>query len=289
MGDRPLILLIGDTASTREFCELVLGTAHYRVASASEGRIGLRLATELVPDVVLLDLIQPDVDGVVLLDRIHALPGLERTPILATSSFDTMEEDAVARRAAGFLRKPIDSSDLLTAVDAALEGHSLEPDVVRRSQERVAARRKVIAAARDLLLLDVDLEDKALKERLRFVVRWIAGYFGVAVAMVNICRGDAIEFQASFGDESMVEGGHEGIAASACVHVVDAAAPLVLNDTPHSPISHLMGGKFRFYAGVPLRTPDGVILGTVCLMDKRSRVIHAEDLAILEAVGDALG
>lgn len=41
--------------------------------------------------------------------------------------------------------------------------------------------------------------------------------------------------------------------------------------------------------GVPLRTPDGVILGTVCLMDTIAHRIHAEDLAIVEVVADSVG
>ncbi len=92
------------------------------VAQASGGRMGVRLANELRPDVVLMDLRMPDLDGKQATRQI-----LERTPtarvlVLTVASDDGSVEAALAAGACGFIAKDTPVEDITVAVRAAAQG-----------------------------------------------------------------------------------------------------------------------------------------------------------------------
>jgi DNA-binding response OmpR family regulator len=291
MSDTALVLVVDDVLTVTDYCEFVLSQAHYRVASAPDGLTGLEMAVDLAPDLILLDMMMPELDGLSFLDRLrseHPAP----PAVIAMSGFDAFEAEALSRGACGFIRKPMDSKDLLAAVEAALHGASLEPAALVKHAERAYARRKEVTESREALLARVDLEDQDLNARLSESVRWLGSHFGTALAFVNIQRGDKIRFQAAYGGEGeLVEGGEVDASMTLCAHVTQAAAPLVLSDASLNAVfaSHpAVKAGFRFYAGVPLKTKTHVVLGTLCLLDKVPRPIHGEDLAILETIADSI-
>ena len=92
------------------------------VAQASGGRVGVRLADELRPDVVLMDLRMPDLDGCEATRKV-----LERTPdtrvlVLTVASDDGNVEAALAAGACGFIAKDTRVDDVVVAVRAAAQG-----------------------------------------------------------------------------------------------------------------------------------------------------------------------
>ena len=92
------------------------------VAQASGGRVGVRLAEELRPDVVLMDLRMPDLDGCEATRKV-----LERTPdarvlVLTVASDDGNVEAALAAGACGFIAKDTRVDDVVVAVRAAAQG-----------------------------------------------------------------------------------------------------------------------------------------------------------------------
>ena len=92
------------------------------VAQASGGRVGVRLAAELRPDVVLMDLRMPDLDGCEATRKV-----LERTPdtrvlVLTVASDDGNVEAALAAGACGFIAKDTRVDDVVVAVRAAAQG-----------------------------------------------------------------------------------------------------------------------------------------------------------------------
>ncbi len=86
---------------------------------AATGREGLRLAALLRPDVVLLDLNLPDLAGEVVLDRLWALPGLARTPVVVLTADATAATAARLRDrgVAGHLTKPLDVAAFYARLD----------------------------------------------------------------------------------------------------------------------------------------------------------------------------
>ena len=119
----PTILVIEDYSDTRELLSGMLRYNGFRVIEAEDGLEGLLKATANYPDLIILDLALPEMDGVEAARRIHAQPKLARTPIFVISAFVTREVEADVR-AAGCLEvfpKPFDVDDLLAKIHSTLE------------------------------------------------------------------------------------------------------------------------------------------------------------------------
>lgn len=116
------ILVIEDYSDTRELLSGILRFQGYNVIEAEDGLEGLLKAIANCPDLIIMDLALPELDGIELARRIHGEPKLARTPIFVVSAYLTEEVKADAR-AAGCIEviaKPFDADALLEKVSAAL-------------------------------------------------------------------------------------------------------------------------------------------------------------------------
>jgi GAF domain-containing protein len=110
-----------------------------------------------------------------------------------------------------------------------------------------------------------------------------ARLFSVPVAIVSVVDRDRIWFKAHHGTEVTEIGRDPGLCASAILQ--DEA--WIIEDAgtdPRTLANPLVAGEFglQFYAGVPLRTPDGYNLGTFCILDRKPRAFTDEDTRMLE-------
>jgi CheY-like chemotaxis protein len=127
-GERK-ILYIEDNLANLRLVELVLAR-HPQVSflPAMQGRLGLELAREHRPDIVLLDLQLPDLQGHEVLIRLKAEPATRDTPVVVLSA-DASPGQMGRLRAAGaaaFLTKPLDVQELLDVVGRCLAGRAAD-------------------------------------------------------------------------------------------------------------------------------------------------------------------
>jgi CheY-like chemotaxis protein len=118
----PTVLVIEDYADTRKLIASMLRLAGYHVIEAEDGVEGLLKASASYPDLVIMDLALPEMDGVETSRRIHEMPKLSRTPIFAISALLTKEVEADAR-AAGCIEvfaKPFEVDGLIDRVRAVV-------------------------------------------------------------------------------------------------------------------------------------------------------------------------
>jgi DNA-binding NarL/FixJ family response regulator len=109
------------------------------VAEAADGRTGLALAKEHLPDIALIDIQMPDMDGIEATRLIAADPALAgvHVVILTNYGFDEYVFEALCAGATGFLVKDIQPEDLLHAVRVAARGEALlAPSITRKLIER---------------------------------------------------------------------------------------------------------------------------------------------------------
>jgi DNA-binding NarL/FixJ family response regulator len=137
------LLLVDDQVLLRHGLRAIMqNTDDITVAGeASDGREALRVARELRPDVVLMDLQMPGMSGTEAIRAMRADPSLSETPVLVLTTFDDEDDvvDAIAAGANGYLLKDIDADELRRAVRHAADGRAqIAPGVLRQLMDRVA-------------------------------------------------------------------------------------------------------------------------------------------------------
>jgi two-component system, cell cycle response regulator DivK len=118
-----LILIVEDNEKNRKLVRDVLARQGYRVVEAETGEDGVRLARELHPALVLMDIQLPGIDGVTALSQIRADPLLRDVPVIAVTA-SAMSPDRRRIMEAGFdgyESKPISVRPFLETVRQALE------------------------------------------------------------------------------------------------------------------------------------------------------------------------
>lgn len=108
------ILLVEDTEDNRFMMRRLLEMAGYGVVEATNGEEAVRLAGSEQPDLILMDLSLPVIDGLAATRAIRKLDGFGRVPIVAVSAHDTsdFQADAIAAGCDSYITKPIDFSQL---------------------------------------------------------------------------------------------------------------------------------------------------------------------------------
>jgi DNA-binding NarL/FixJ family response regulator len=136
------ILLVDDQALVRAGFETILGTepGFEVVGQAKDGADGVRLAAELRPDVVCMDVQMPVMDGLEATRAICAADDHAAVLMLTTFDREDFLFDALSAGASGFLLKTAEPEQLIGAVHALARGDALlSPEVTRRVIERFAA------------------------------------------------------------------------------------------------------------------------------------------------------
>ena len=126
------------------------------VGEAADGAEAVALARRLVPDLVLMDIRMPGMDGLEATRRISQDPALSavKVVVLTTFQLDEYVFEALRSGASGFLVKDIEPADLVRGVRAVAGGDALlAPSVTRRLIEEFAARSKQPRPAPELSLL----------------------------------------------------------------------------------------------------------------------------------------
>jgi two-component system, cell cycle response regulator DivK len=118
------ILLAEDNATNRYLVTFLLEKAGFVVSHAHNGAEALRLALADRPDLILMDLQMPEMDGYEAARRIHAEPHLASTPIVAVTSFAMIQdrEKALQMGFAGYIEKPLQPHTFVAEISHFLSG-----------------------------------------------------------------------------------------------------------------------------------------------------------------------
>jgi adenylate cyclase len=147
MRDPPLILVVDDMPENLDIVQMRLEQHRYAIATAVDGEESLEKAGALRPDLILLDIMMPKLDGIAVTRRLKADAALPFIPIiLLTAKADA--KDVIAGLEAGaddYLTKPVDHASLLARVRAMLRIKALH-DKVQEQATELASWNKTLEA-----------------------------------------------------------------------------------------------------------------------------------------------
>ncbi len=111
----PVVLIVDDDERVREYVRVNLEMEGYSVREAGSADEGLEVLEEVSPDLVLLDVMMPEVDGWEMLRRVRERHGIDAIPVVMFSGKvdEGTTGEAAARGAQGFLGKPFDPQQLI--------------------------------------------------------------------------------------------------------------------------------------------------------------------------------
>jgi CheY-like chemotaxis protein len=122
-GQRNRILVIEDNPSNLDLARMVLEGNGYTVDTATTGAEGLEKARHLQPDLILMDLQLPGVDGLAATRQLKADPATAKIPVVAltANALKGSEEEAIAAGCSGYIPKPIELKKFMVQVTNFLE------------------------------------------------------------------------------------------------------------------------------------------------------------------------
>jgi excisionase family DNA binding protein len=111
----PLVLIVDDDEQVREYVRINLEAEGYTVREAGNAEEGLQVLEESTPDLVLLDVMMPQVDGWEMLRRLHERHGVGAIPVVMFSGKvdEGAAEEATSRGAQAFIGKPFEPKQLI--------------------------------------------------------------------------------------------------------------------------------------------------------------------------------
>jgi putative two-component system response regulator len=195
-GQKARVLIVDDQVDVVDLMGEILTTHGFEVESASDGLEGLDRAKEQHPDIILLDISMPNMDGYETCRRLKNGSGTRSIPVVMFTSLSDRESRIAALRAGAndFLGKPVDSTELLVRVNNLLkvkkyqdflENHSkiLEMQV----EERTRKLREALIDTVQRLTLAAEYRDEGTYVH----VKRISSYTEVIVKALNITPQDA--------------------------------------------------------------------------------------------------
>ena len=237
------------------------------------------------------------VDGFKVLEELRKLAPPERSPVVVISAFRELRDAALKLRdqlgiAALLARSsPVESvRRTIKKVLAASEGTrgpvplSTQPSVPEALILEIDEERAEELRLQHLEELEI-IDDVAAPqdEELHQIVADVAKKFGVPTAMISLVLEDKQFAKAHVGlGGALLENRGGPRDLSFCTHVVQGRQPLVVPDAAVHPAFAnnplVQQGVVRSYAGAPLETPEGHVLGSLCIIDTKPMTISSEDV-----------
>jgi two-component system OmpR family response regulator len=116
------ILVIDDESEITEIIEAFLDNAGYAVKVENSPEMAIKVAKEVKPDLILLDIMMPGIDGYTICNRIKEDPALDNTPVIFLTGKDSKDDQGRSFQVGGdmFIKKPFSCERLLEIVNIVL-------------------------------------------------------------------------------------------------------------------------------------------------------------------------
>ena len=276
------VLIVDDSRDLLEAYQIFLETTtSHEIRTATTARAAFEIVRAWRPDIVVTDVMMPDMNGLELISEIRSQIPPPQPVLVALSGFPEFEQEARRRGARVFQAKPIDTDDLVVLIES-LVGQREVPDRLREATKERRRRASELAQASVSATL---ARRPYFREITQLNARLMSRYFdGADIGLLVMSDGHMRVFAASDGGrdvwarpEAVLGYGLDVIASGSTLIVPDLPAMSAMASRATAP-------DVRVLAAAPVRSPDGVTIGALALADRRPVPLDVHDLAILDHI-----
>ena len=161
------ILLIEDNPEVRENTAEILELADYEVTTAENGKVGVELAKKNLPDLIICDIMMPELDGYGVLHVLSKLPATAAIPfIFLTAKADRSDfRKGMNMGADDYLTKPFEETELLESIEIRLKRSALLKDAVVENESGLQTFLDTARGLKDLQDLSLDRKKRIYKKK----------------------------------------------------------------------------------------------------------------------------
>jgi twitching motility two-component system response regulator PilG len=136
--DEPVVLVVDDSPTVRKIVQLTLQREHMQVLTAADGLSALAAVADASPDLILLDIMLPRMDGYNICQVIRKNLAYRDLPIIMLSGKDGLFDKMRGRLAGSsdYITKPFDSNDLVHTVKRYLSAPAVRERIAQRAMQR---------------------------------------------------------------------------------------------------------------------------------------------------------
>ncbi|GAB4424942.1 MAG: hypothetical protein Kow0031_04200 [Anaerolineae bacterium] len=299
------ILVIDDTVEALRLLFGVLSTAGYQVLTAENGAAALARLEHAAPDLILLDVMMPDMDGFELYRRLRALPATADTPVIFVSALDSPVAvvKGLELNAADYITKPFKPPELLARVERQLRFQQLQKEIRQKNlrleqeiAERKNAEEKLKRRNYELALVGHASQVFSANLELSTVIQTVLEeiYDMLEVSGASIWLSDPAEntvtcsYAVGVG-HNILAGWRLPLGQGITGRVAGSGQPAVVSDTRHDPrhlkdVDQRIGIEMRSMLSLPLQS-KGQTLGVLNVVDAQPGRFSTTDLDLFGPIG----
>jgi response regulator RpfG family c-di-GMP phosphodiesterase len=260
MSQPTTILIVDDEPSGRETLAALLHAKGYNLQFAAGGAEALARTAELQPDLVLLDVMMPEIDGFEVCRRLRADPLVAEVPIVLVTALDDRDSrlKGIESGADDFVSKPFDRTELRARIRAITRLNRYRHDISARKQAEARGKRQIERLAAMRAIDAAILSSLDLKVTLNVILDQVTTLLQVdaAAVLLRAAPSQALEYAAVRGirrDALPTIGPHFGAECAGYVALHRRILRLPGADAPGVPSQHALRDQgFAGYFGVPL-------------------------------------
>jgi CheY-like chemotaxis protein len=130
-ADRPAVLIIDDEKAYTKVMAMVLGEYGFDSYPANSAEDAWDLLERITPDLVLLDVMMPEIDGITFLGELRANAEFRAIPVLVVTAYTETREKAMSAGASGYLKKPFSAEQLRDSIGEFLSVENPEDPIFK--------------------------------------------------------------------------------------------------------------------------------------------------------------
>ena len=307
MSDLQTILIVDDEPNNLDLLFAVLSAHQYNILIAEGGETALSRAQQGKPDLILLDVVMPDIDGFTVCRRLKAMEQTAHIPIIFLTAVTdpALIVKAFQLGAVDYIPKPFQQTEILARVQNHLTIHATQTELSRRVrqrtaeleaanaqlEQRVADRSRELAALYDMTMLFT--EARSLTDILDPALRNINNTVGGSAIVAHILTddGDQLQLASHISLIAWKQMRQMALTAVYADWLQQADAPLMLvgykNKHEFVP-SALLPADYQTYLGVALRV-RGEVIGTLSVYCEEKRPFSVKEVSLLITMAEQLG